>query len=92
MERPICVECLYHDKEEGTCHRNAPGTAKVRDREAWWPKVAETDWCGEHSDFPTYIASKQDESRHVTTPPKTEVVEVGPNYVRPAFYVGEDDL
>lgn len=56
QERPTCRTCPYFlpDKEPmpGDCRKGPP------DREGDWPPVLPDEWCGEHPDFPLYLASQ----------------------------------
>lgn len=59
MERPTCGTCPYLFEEEvgeHTCRRHAPKPSKFDNAE--WPIVDhEYDTCGEHPDFPAWIAA-----------------------------------
>lgn len=68
MEHPTCETCSYFVDHgvDGTCHRAAPqpvqdldqfSSVGMIDRKIIWPVVDHLDWCGEHPDFPAYIAS-----------------------------------
>jgi hypothetical protein len=76
MERPTCNTCPYFDKipesDEGQCRRRAPAP-QVSDQDfaPFWPKTDFEDWCGEHPDFPAYIASLKTEP-HGMTPASPE--------------------
>ncbi len=57
MERPTCETCPYYNRGEIECHRNAPVPSNSTDNvPAYWPFTNHDDWCGEHPDFPIYIA------------------------------------
>lgn len=43
-----CSECIYYRKDGGECRRHAPQPMGHR-QFAHWPKVKETDGCGEFS-------------------------------------------
>jgi hypothetical protein len=64
MDRPTCSECPFWEPfrtPAGLCHRYPPNmvphdlTSKVRIAE--FPEMQPSEWCGEHPDFPAYIAS-----------------------------------
>jgi hypothetical protein len=67
MERPMCETCPYWDSPSkdttsGLCCRNAPRSLSsfhdaVDDPVAQWPMTMEWEFCGEHPDFPAYIAA-----------------------------------
>jgi hypothetical protein len=57
------------DEDEGRysqCRRRGPRlhapSCEELDRNPWWgiwPNVFEHDWCGEHPDFPAYLAARK---------------------------------
>lgn len=67
MEKPMCKTCPYHEYDEHAtgdhyCMRHAP--SPIQNDEpgdttfTHWPPIdIETDWCGEHPNFPAYLAS-----------------------------------
>jgi len=66
MDRPTCRTCPYWDsggeEDSGICRKSCPKTAKPQyegDYSAFpvWPITLDTEWCGEHPDFPAYLAS-----------------------------------
>lgn len=72
MDRPTCETCpffrrLHCDEDQGvdgSCHRYPPkafGRIVFEEGEyelaGYQPYVSDRDWCGEHPDFPAYIAS-----------------------------------
>lgn len=45
--------------DKGYCHRHAPASMTKREpfkAESVWPQVYRDDFCGEHPDFPAYLA------------------------------------
>jgi hypothetical protein len=65
--RPTCKTCAYFslpgdNHETGWCMRYPPRLVvqpDVPDRlSEVWPVVEPTNWCGEHPDFPAYLASR----------------------------------
>jgi len=63
MERPTCETCPYWRDlrnpkneldESGECRRYPPTPNK---QVSLWPLTYDLHWCGEHPDFPAYIAS-----------------------------------
>lgn len=46
VERPCCATCGYFDGRYGKCRRSPLALDRVPD-----------EWCGEHPDFPDYLAS-----------------------------------
>jgi hypothetical protein len=71
MDRPTCETCPYHfvfDPEDwGECRRFPPEVGETG--EAKWP-IIDTDctsFCGEHPDFPAWLASRKADAR-LTTP------------------------
>ncbi len=73
MERPTCKTCVFwgkYDENQGICRRLPPNSmmylwprADTPSETTTWPEVWEGDWCGEHPQFPRYLASL-DEGRH----------------------------
>jgi hypothetical protein len=71
MERPTCATCAFWDKASGEwCRRNPPvaqvylwPNADEPSNTSAWPGTWEGDWCGEHDQFPRYLATL-DEGRH----------------------------
>lgn len=64
MERPICATCVHfrefgNDPGEGQCKRLPPAVILDVNGVALsvWPEVSDYQGCGEHPDFPAYIAS-----------------------------------
>jgi hypothetical protein len=69
MERPTCETCPYFSwfsedmrEEVGECHRRAPtplhDAPDLHEPLSWWPcVVANVHWCGEHPDFPAFLAA-----------------------------------
>lgn len=74
MERPTCKTCLYwqqlsETEHHGECHRGPakhgqklnllcdPGEVSVLYGQ--WFDQHEDEWCGEHPNFPAYIATRQ---------------------------------
>jgi hypothetical protein len=72
MDRPTCETCPFWDGPDevgtGICRRHAPTPAKrsteqdkseqdKSERFPVWPRTVEDEWCGEHPDFPAWIAS-----------------------------------
>ncbi len=57
MNRPTCKTCPYFDR--GFCQRNPPQvtTTETGPFYSRWPEVTEDDFCGEHPQFPAYLAS-----------------------------------
>jgi hypothetical protein len=61
MDKPFCETCVYY--AHACCHRNPPTLIPAPEESAstfWsvWPEVDPDDWCGEHPDFPAYVASQ----------------------------------
>lgn len=72
MDRPTCATCPYwkQDVEEpeiGECHRHAPLSVMLPIRgeipdiyqhsdDPTWSVTDEDDWCGDHPQFPQWIA------------------------------------
>ena len=60
-ERPTCATCPYwggpDTKKEGICRRRAPNWT-TEGREDWAVTTC-VDWCGDHPDFPAWIASRR---------------------------------
>ena len=58
MDRPKCETCLYWNGNAagGWCHRYPPAY-KLSETVYLQPQTDEKDWCGEHPDFPAYIAA-----------------------------------
>lgn len=62
-------ELFDEDGDDGNCHRNPPTVSSTPNQEqegvniagdpyyGWFPVVSVFNWCGEHPDFPDYIAS-----------------------------------
>lgn len=46
VERPACSTCGYFDGRYGKCRRSPAPHDRMPD-----------EWCGEHQDFPDYLAS-----------------------------------
>ncbi len=88
MERPTCKTCVFfyddESEERGECHRYPPKVAQTKEQqkeselagcgifESWFPDVHNSEWCGEHPEFPAYLASERDnadveQSRTVTS-------------------------
>jgi hypothetical protein len=75
VERPTCETCVYWKKDEeatayGECHRLPPvnlrdecvtfeNGAEIIINSGFWTETNYYDWCGEHSDFPAYLASRR---------------------------------
>jgi hypothetical protein len=66
MERPTCGTCPYwtdEDGEVGACRRYAPrpkvDNLEISDvgEDAVFAFMNHDQWCGEHPDFPAYIAA-----------------------------------
>lgn len=63
MDKPTCKTCPYFDclsAMGGYCNRMSPRPEIRSDADdifLAWPPVTEDDWCGQHPDFPAYIAS-----------------------------------
>lgn len=63
MDRPTCKTCPYFDSyengtDEGECRIGRPIIGEVDDKPfGVWPPTYEFEFCGEHPDFPAYIAS-----------------------------------
>lgn len=69
MDRPTCETCPYWSAHEpgvattGTCRRTSPVPPALQEQADWfnnifagiWPVTEESDWCGEHPDFPAYV-------------------------------------
>ncbi len=55
MDRPRCETCAYWDA--GECKRFPPVINMDGKFTYHWPETADVEWCGEHPDFPAYIAS-----------------------------------
>jgi len=47
LEEQQCKNCRYHLQSSNECRRNAPQPSYEKDRSAFWPVVANDDWCGE---------------------------------------------
>lgn len=46
------------DREDAPCKRRSPQVVTIdRDTITTWPKTWENHWCGEHPDFPAFLAS-----------------------------------
>lgn len=52
--RVRCGDCRYRDAVDGTCRRNPPQSGNLDSAASGvkigypiWPKVEDTDWCGE---------------------------------------------
>ena len=93
MERPTCKTCPYFDVPQRTdddshCIRHAPKPwlnpedEGHIERQAAWPIVQDFDSCGEHPDFPTYVASLKGpvEPRKSTVPTLGEVLDDESNW------------
>ena len=76
MDKPICNTCPYWN--HGMCQRHAPRPTwvfetrttiewKKDDADAFWPETGSHDWCGEHPDFPEYIASLKQKPKPIFT-------------------------
>jgi hypothetical protein len=74
MDRPTCKTCPYYVSSgevggEGQCQRHPPrfisceyeGAEDEPANTGYWPLVTETGFCGEHPDFPAYLASLRPE-------------------------------
>lgn len=63
MDRPTCATCPYWerdaDEREGYCHRLPPAFRLVPTDDYVQPWTWETDWCGEHPDFPAFLESRK---------------------------------
>lgn len=46
VERPVCATCGYYDMTRNDCRREPVAIDKHQ-----------SDWCGEHTDFPAYLKS-----------------------------------
>jgi hypothetical protein len=67
MDRPTCETCPFWDGPDevglGICRKHAPTPSTTRTepeksfRFPVWPLTVEDEWCGEHPDFPAWIAS-----------------------------------
>lgn len=78
MERPTCKTCPYWQYcggetdlgyRYGWCHRHAPRPVIIDeewDKEPEWPWVPDHEWCGEHPDFPAYLASLRSPSQEIS--------------------------
>jgi len=47
LEKQFCKNCRYLHPQKGDCRRHAPQPSHKEWRDAWWPGVANDDWCGE---------------------------------------------
>ena len=48
LEKQRCENCRYYLQSSNECRRNAPQPSVSRHiYSAWWPVVADGDWCGE---------------------------------------------
>lgn len=85
MERPTCGTCPYFDEYEHSsyCRRHPPATLYIGDDDermpcfsTTWPAVVANNFCGEHPEFPAYIASlktqdddpRKEDARWLTRP------------------------
>jgi len=61
MDRPTCETCAYFqayvDGGEGECRRHAPRSLNEVDNRDDHAVIHLPHWCGEHPDFPAYLAS-----------------------------------
>jgi len=71
MDQPRCKTCPYWDDTEPWEHddgslinecRRFPRHWQINSEryfgvDSAWPRTHEDDWCGEHPDFPEYLAS-----------------------------------
>ena len=68
MDRPTCRTCPYWEiylasdpQRGGVCERRPPVIVPISDiEEGWktvWPETGAQEGCGEHPDFPAFIAS-----------------------------------
>ncbi len=64
-ERPTCATCAYYDPftdSSGCCRRRPP--VVFRDEKfgstSFFPEVDADEWCGEHPDFPAFMATMTD--------------------------------
>lgn len=71
MDKPTCKTCPYFEAgdenngdgfDAGYCHRSSPIAIPLDDDHedsvfVLWPKTLKIEWCGEHPQFPTYLAS-----------------------------------
>lgn len=83
-ERPTCGTCLYGNPTKGEfveCHRNAPmpyvvmnGSDESDSATGWFPETLHDEFCGEHPDFPAYIATRR---APITPPPDIEASKEG---------------
>ena len=75
MDRPTCATCPYWERDayerEGYCHRLPPAFRLVPTDDYVQPWTWETDWCGEHPDFPAFL-----ESRKVPPPSEPSDLEI----------------
>jgi hypothetical protein len=66
MTRPTCETCLYWELGNfsgdyagaGACRRHAPRDPAPQGY-VWPLTKGQRDWCGEHPDFPAYLAQKK---------------------------------
>lgn len=74
MDHPSCDSCPYWDifsEGEGFCRRYAPQPTVIledggsRLRHPVWSVTFDDDFCGEHPDFPEYLAWRKINSPNV---------------------------
>lgn len=88
MDRPTCKTCPYWynaGDEDGECRKRAPITHAPPNLEnanstyyvVWWPTTWAKEWCGEHPDFPAYIAATRNPGNFSPSPalPRTDAAE-----------------
>jgi hypothetical protein len=91
MDKPTCKTCPYLFRaymfpNNGYCHRKPPvpvsivytdpeGFVKV-EFETRWPDVGDTDYCGEHPDFPAWLADQKPETKSRIEQLEEKVIEL----------------
>ena len=64
-ERPTCATCPYFSPYianytiEGSCRRHAPAWPGQVGTKGNWGIVDPRNWCGDHPDFPAWIANRR---------------------------------
>ena len=68
MNKPTCDTCPYWLRSDilrwentGTCRRHPPSIPEDPQDPGCvsWPRTNHSDFCGEHPDFPAYLAEKK---------------------------------
>ena len=62
-EKPTCGTCVFFRRNYGDCRRHPPVYVSAEGDYCGsfrFPETHEYQWCGEHPDFPAYVASTKE--------------------------------